>query len=157
MELYPISFLVGTPHIDQMELADFGGVSGLPDDPAAEMAAAFGYGEPADELTEREIDAMFVEEMERRDAEAREVFGGGDDDGPKPPAGAALVPDDESADYWQAVAARMGDDILVRAIGAADDDPYTMALEKPAVRAAFLDGFTRELLRRLDARQRAAA
>ena len=49
--------------------------SGLPDDPQAEMEDAFAYGHEIDELTEREIDALYVEEMERREREALSVGG----------------------------------------------------------------------------------
>ena len=42
----------------------------LPDDPHAEMENAFCYGSDIDEMTEREIDELFVEEMARREREA---------------------------------------------------------------------------------------
>lgn len=57
---------------------------GLPDDPHAEMEGAFGYDAETDELTEREIDALFVEEMERRDREAQRA-GSPDNATPLPP------------------------------------------------------------------------
>ena len=103
MSPYPTTYrdLTGNASIEAMELADTGGGFGLPDDCNAEMAAAFGYGTEADELTEREIDATWAAEMERRDAAAREVFGGssnddgGDDNDPPPYAARpALYPDD---------------------------------------------------------------
>ena len=129
-----------------MELADVRGGTGLADDVNAEMDAAFGYGTEADELTEREIDAMFVEEMERRDREAREVFGGDDDTDPRPTPPAAALPVD--AENYPASAARFTDDELITAVSIGDEDPTYLQLD-PVRRAAWLDAMTSEVLARL--------
>ncbi len=135
--------LCGNASIEAIELADVRGFYGLPDDVQAEMDAAFGYGMPDDELTEREIDALYEAEMERRDLErqAAEVFGGaggdGDDDGPEPPdAGAMEIPD----------FSEMPDDELIAVVGDPNLRPY-------GPEAGLLAAATDELLRRIDATQ----
>lgn len=71
-----------TPHNDEVDLPEDDGEtrrrsvfgsSALPDDMNAEMELAFGFSTMADELTEREIDELFVEEMGRRDRPAEAV------------------------------------------------------------------------------------
>jgi hypothetical protein len=60
--------LPGAPDERRRAAGPFRG-TGLPDDVRAEMDNAFGYGGPEDELTEREVDELYVREMERRDRE----------------------------------------------------------------------------------------
>ena len=139
MSQYPLSFLIGNPALEALELADVGAADLSPtlDDDAF----------AGDELTVREIDEMFVAEMERRDAAAAAVFGGdpdGDDD-PTPPAGGA-VPQPEYADS----AARYGDAMLIEAIALADVEPNPLALAGER-RQAWLSAMTAEVLRRVAA------
>jgi hypothetical protein len=148
--------LTGNPSIEAIELSDVARGTGMPEDFQSECDAAFGYGAEVDELTEREIDELYVAEMERRDAAAREAFGGDDTD-PTPPAGGRAPLPRETPDFWQDVAALMTDDGLVDAVNLADVEPHRVNLTTAAERAACLDGFTRELLRRLDGTARAAA
>ena len=63
--------LTGNPALEALELRDFNAA-----DCNVQDADAFDHVD--DEMTEREIDALYVAEMERRDREAAEVFGGGD-------------------------------------------------------------------------------
>jgi hypothetical protein len=141
--------LTGNPATEAMELADVRGCSALPDDANAEMDTAFGYGTPADELTEREIDAEYEREMERRDRENRTTFCGTSDDGghdPEPGSGRLAVPP-----------------IIEASFGAYDDDALCVAvdcLDRGVVekiseeqRQMLLFAATAEVLRRLDARQ----
>jgi hypothetical protein len=172
MSLYPTTFrdLTGNAAIEAMELADVGGGFGLPDDPAAEMETAFGYGTQADELTEREIDAMWVAEMERRDAAAREVFGGGSDDGgddndpPPYAAGLALYPDDYLIDAVAKVDATLYFDGEWVAVDPPNPDQPDVShptlpgwiLKRRADKAEFLACAADELLRRAGRLRRAA-
>jgi len=154
MNSYPTTYrdLTGNAAIEAMELADVRGSFGLPDDCNAEMDAAFGYGAAADELTEREIDALFVEEMERRDREAREVFGGngGGDDDRTPPAAGAIDP----AALYAETARGFTDSQLVTAIDLADGRPDYLGLDERR-RGLWLGAMTAEVLRRLDSRKAA--
>jgi hypothetical protein len=143
MSQYPISFLIGNPALEAMELQDVGAADLTPtlDDDAF----------AGDELTDREIDELYVAEMARRDAAAAD----GDDD-PTPPAGGGMALPRETADYWQDVAVGMADAVLIDAIDLANVEPHRVNVGG-AERTACLDGFTRELLRRMATQQRAAA
>ena len=147
MSEYPTTYrdLTGNAAVEAIELRECCGLG----------STGFADEQPlGSTVTWDDVDAMWAEEMARRDAAAREVFGGGDDNSdPTPPAAGALRPD--QPEYWRAVAARMADDRIVAAVGAADDDPHTMALTVPAEREAFLSGFTAELLQRLSVRKAA--
>jgi hypothetical protein len=142
-----------------------------------------------DAMTEADIDAMYVAEMERRDREAARPVGyrdaaceacgcmlfvpvgqsgdvlcpqcqrdgealaaedaGADgDDDPRPPAGGAMHPDYAE---FAASAARMLDDELCAAIGAADAAPTTLRLDA-GQQEAFLAAMSKEVARRLDRR-----
>ena len=163
MSHYPTTYrdLTGNPSIEAMELADVGGFSGLRDDCNAEMDAAFGYGGDADELTEREIDALFVAEMERRDRDAATVFGGngGDDDDRTPPAGGSALPVPDYAAHVATIA----DDALVEAVHIADTGTpgsgwlYMMGVFTEEQRRQYLAAATAELLRRMGDRPAAVA
>jgi hypothetical protein len=171
MSLYPTTYrdLTGNASIEAMELSDAGGGFGLPDDSKAEMDAAFGYGTESDELTEREIDALYVAEMERRDAAAREVFGcGSDDDGddnpPPYPAGLALYPDDYLIDAVAKVDASLycdGEWVAVDPPNPEEPDAIHPTLpgwilKRRADKAEFLACAADELLRRAGRLRRAA-
>ena len=173
MSPYPTTYrhLTGNASIESMELADVGGGFGLPDDVAAEMDAAFGYGTEADELTEREIDALYVAEMERRDAAAREVFGGssnddgGDDNDPPPYAARpALYPDDLLIDAVAKVDASLYCDGEWVAVDPPNPEQPDVAhptlpgwiLKRRADKAEFLTCAADELLRRTRRLRRAA-
>lgn len=170
MQSYPISYLIGNYHLDALEAADVGGFAGLPDDPNAEMEAAFGYGAQSDELAEREIDEMFVAEMERRDREAAELFGGGSDDDDPPPArpGLAALALYCDGDLISAIAkvddARFDDGRWVGIDASNPDEPDlahptipSFLLKTRVEKEKFLDAATAELLRRIDQPQRLAA
>ena len=60
--------LTGNPHLEALELQDANAHDLTPADRAG-LDAAFGYGTPADELTEREIDRLYEQDMARRDME----------------------------------------------------------------------------------------
>ena len=169
MSPYPTTYrhLTGNASIEAMELADVGGGFGLPDDCNAEMEAAFGYGTEADELTEREVDAMYVAEMERRDAAAREVFGGGSDDDNDPPpypAGLALYPDDYLIDAVAKVDASLHCDGEWVAVDPPNPEQPDVShptlpgwiLKRRADKAEFLACAVDELLRRAGRLRRAA-
>jgi hypothetical protein len=173
MSLYPTTYrdLTGNASVEAMELADAGGGFGLPDDVAAEMDAAFGYGTEADELTEREIDALYVAEMERRDAAARDVFGGGSDDSggddndpPPYAAGLALYPDDYLIDAVAKVDASLycdGEWVAVDPPNPEEPDVTHPTLpgwilKRRADKAEFLACAADELLRRAGRLRRAA-
>jgi hypothetical protein len=136
---------------------------------------------PPDAVTEAELDAMFVAEMERRDRDAARPPGyrdaaceacgialfvpaghGSDvlcphclrvgvelaadeDDDPRPPAGGAMHPDYPE---FAASAARMLDDELCAAIGAADDEPASLRLDD-GQREAFVAAMSAEVVQRL--------
>jgi hypothetical protein len=137
---------------------------------------------PPEAVTEADIDAMFVAEMERRDREAARPAGyrdatceacdvalfvpvgqGGDvlcpqclregteiasDDGgddPRPPASGAMHPDYPE---FTTTAARMLDDELCAAVGAADEDPACLRLDE-GQQEAFVAAMSAEVVRRL--------
>ena len=60
----------GNPHLEAIELGDVRGSTGFADEQPTQDADAFDHVD--DEMSEREIDAMWVADMERRDREARE-------------------------------------------------------------------------------------
>ncbi len=145
------------PHLKVLDLRDFNARDVTP----TQDSDAF----PPDVVTEAEIDAMFVAEMERRDREAARPAGyrdaaceacgtalffpvgeggdvlcpqclrlglelaDGDDHLPRPPAGGAMHPDYPE---FAATAARMLDDELCAALGAADDEPACLHLRRGA-------------------------
>ena len=65
--------LTGNPALEALELRDCNAA-----DCNVQDTDAFDHVD--DEMTDRELDALYVAEMERRDREAAEVFGGGDDE-----------------------------------------------------------------------------
>lgn len=146
MSVHPTTLrdLTGNPAVETIELRECGGTAGFADEPPRQDADAF----PNDELTEREIDALYVAEMERRDRLAS--AGAGDHTDPTPPAGGRAPLPRETAEYWQDVASRMADAVIIDAIDMNNVEPHRMDLAG-VERVAFLDGFTRELLRRLAA------
>jgi hypothetical protein len=93
---------------------------------------------------------MWAAEQAKRDAEAA---GRDDDSDPRPPTAGALR---ATAAYWEDVARPWDDDQLIEAVSLASDEPHRVNLDSDT-QAAALDGFTRELLRRLDAVRPAAA
>jgi hypothetical protein len=137
--------LIGNASIEAIELTEAreaGGTAGFAD-PTPDDADAFA----GDELTEREIDALYVAEMERRDREAAT----GDDTDPTPPAGARAPLPPETDEYWRDVAAPWDDEQLIEAVSLASDEPRRVNLNTHAERDACLSAFTGELLRRLAA------
>lgn len=110
----------------------------VPDDTAAEMDAAFGYGEvPSDEEIERMAEAHHM----RMTYDA-----GGQGDDPEPPTSGAMFPEVVT---WS-------DEQLVTAIDLCERrDPglnlYAVG-NKPDRHDAFLDACSAELVRRLEAR-----
>jgi hypothetical protein len=125
--------------------------TGLSDDPWAEMDAAFGYGTVTDELTEREIDELYVQEMIRRDNEAqsrdRADSGRGAADAPARPIRHGHF-------------SRYSADILIALITAAyEDHPVLIELgyiDTPERKLRYLDEAWREVRQRLSGGQRAA-
>jgi len=128
--------LIGNPAVEAIEMADVRGGSALADDPAAEMDAAFGYGTEADELTEREIDRLYEEEMGRRDRERLASEGDGGAVHPLYPHFA------ERVKSWEG-------DLLVCSIDLADRG--VLCPSDPALERAWLAAATAEVLCRLEA------
>lgn len=112
-------------------------------------ADAFG----SDEMTDREIDALYEAEMARRDAEAAEVFGDDDTDPTRP--GGAAMPRPLAADDFAAEFARYTDDNLVVAVDCLDRGTVENVTE--GQRLLMLDAAMAEVLRRLDRPRRHAA
>ena len=132
--------LCGNPAVEEIELRECGGAAGFADEGPRVDAGRF----DGDELTEREIDEMFVAEMTRRDREAAAT-----DPDRTPPAAAhprRLKSVDEVADW--------SDEDLLTGIGLCDEG--RPAWGDDGERAAWLDAATAEVVRRLDARRRAA-
>jgi hypothetical protein len=128
------------PGDEALELRDVGAAEPFPTiDPDAFAG---------DELTEREIDELYVAEMARREA----------DDGPDtdPPGGQAM-PD------YAAHVAGLDDDVLVTGISMADESApgcgwcYFMGINTHEERNAYLCAASAEVLRRLEARTQQAA
>lgn len=164
----PLRPLIGNPALEALELRDFG----APDCTPTQDGDAF----PPDEMTDREIDALYVAEMERRDREASAPAGyvaaaclgcgaalfvpesgrsgdvlcpgcqGGDDDTP-PPAGSP------AAIFAQSVKS-YSDDLLVTAIGMADAGE--LFPHNPGSRQMWLVAAAAELVKRLDKLAKAA-
>jgi uncharacterized Zn finger protein (UPF0148 family) len=82
-----------------------------------------------------------------------EALAAQEDSDPRPPTAGALR---ATSEYWQDVAAPWDDEQLIDAINLADAEPHRVNLDG-VQRAACLDGFTRELLRRMDRAPRLAA
>ena len=129
--------LCGNRAVEEIEVREAGASAGFADE-----APAVDHG--PDRLSDDDLDAMWVEEMERRDREAAAVFGGGDDDtDPTRPGGAAIPAD------FVASAAEYTDSMLVTAIELADVEPNPLALSGER-RQAWLAAMTAEVLRRIE-------
>lgn len=136
--------LIGNAAVESIELTESrecGGSTGMADEQPAIDAGRF----DGDELTEREIDALYVAEMERRDALAS-----GDTDPTPPASGRAPLPR-ETVEYWRDVALPWADEQLIDAIDLAAGTPHKVNLNTHEERTACLSAFTGELLRRLAA------
>jgi hypothetical protein len=130
------------PGDEALELRDVGAADPFPTiDPDAFAG---------DELTDREIDEMFVAEMGRREQEA------GDGPDADPPGGAS-IPD------FAAHVAGLADDVLVAGISMADESApgtgwaYFMGIQTAEHKNAYLCAASAEVLRRLESRQPLAA
>ena len=142
MSHYPTTIrdLAGNAAVEEMELRECGGLgsSGFADEPAGAA------------VTWDDVDAMWVEEMERRDRDAATAFGGsgGDDDRTPPPAAA-------HPHYQRHVdqCAAYDDTDLLIGIGLCDEG--RPAWGDDAERAAWLHAATAEVLRRLSGRKAA--
>src|SRR5688572_26097401 len=121
---FPRPFVPSDPAFEALERQDVGSRA-LP----VQDADAF----PADELTEREIDELFVAEMTRRDAEAA-----------------------SAAARYAAEVAEMRDQTLVEVVAMIDGGTAgrgwcaMMGLQTTAQREAFLSAAAAEVLRRID-------
>jgi hypothetical protein len=133
---YPVRVLADDS-CDRLEARGSGGFADEP--PVPEVF-------PEDQPTDADLDAMWAEEMARRDREAAAVFG--DDPDPDRPGGAALPAD---ALTYPASAARYSDAELITAVTIGDEEPHVLHLD-PRRRRAWLDAMTAELLVRLERR-----
>ena len=129
MESYPVSFLIGTPHLDEMQLEQ---------EAADDRRAASECERAADDAAEAKAAAELA---------AFPWSDGGGDPEPTPPAPAgALFPE----------IYRWSDDVLIVAVGEADARHPGMNLHAvgnlPDRHEAFIAEATAELLRRMDAR-----
>jgi hypothetical protein len=122
--------LAGNPGLEALELRDVNAADCTP----TQDADAF----PTDEMTEREIDALYVAEMERRDREAARAT-----NHPEYPAIVGYV------EQWS-------DDTLISGISLADDGTAPSFGDSDR-RKAWLCAAKNELLRRLDQLVRKAA
>jgi hypothetical protein len=103
---------------------------GLPDDVDAEMDSAFLYGQPVDQLSDEEIDALWVADQERREREAGTT-----------PARGSLT---------RLVFTAFTDDMLIRAIDLLDRNAVANITDLH--RSRLLDAATAEVLHRLKQR-----
>ena len=127
-------------HLEAFELQDVGARDLSPTADAYED----------DELSEREIEELYVAEMERRDREAAAASGGGDDTDPTPPAGGGALRPESHPRYptFRRLVRHWHGDVLIRGVADASDGLHHFGV-LDGERDAWLAAATEELPGRL--------